>query len=131
MAGLQVLEDHYRARGFRVLAFYSNNFGKQGGSDEQIAEVTKKYRVEYDQFAVGPVVGDDARATFKWLLSHDNPGPMEGAVTPKWNFFKYLISRSGQLVAAFDTPTYPGDDPTAPAWIDCVMTKAIEAELAK
>ncbi len=100
MAGLQVLEDHYGDQGFAVLGLYSNDFGKQGGSDEQIRGVTDKYGVTYAQFAIAPVIGEAPRPTFAWLLGQDNPGPKKDGLAPTWNFFKYLVSRSGALVAA-------------------------------
>ena len=131
MAGLQVLEDQYRAQGFAVAGFYSNNFGKQGGSDEQIAEVTEKYGVKHDQYAVAPVVGDSPRPVFKWLLSHPNPGPKEGELAPSWNFFTFLISRTGELVAAFEPSAYPGRKPEKERWSASPLVQAIEAQLKK
>jgi len=131
MGGLQVLEELYADEGFHVLGFYSNDFGKQGGTDEQIAEVTEKYHVTYPQFAIEPVSGDDLRPVFSWLLSHDNPGPKTGDVGPSWNFGKWLVSRKGDLVAAFDTRSYPGVDPNEQSFKESPIVQAIEAELAK
>jgi len=125
------LEDHYRDRGFAVAGFYSNNFGRQGGSDEQIAGVTERYGVKHDQYAVADVVGDSARPVWAWLLGHDNPGPKPDALAPNWNFCKYLISRSGELVAAFGTRAYAGRDHTSDEWLNSPVIAAIEAELAK
>lgn len=125
------MEDHFGPRGFAVAGFYSDNFGKQGGSDEQIAGVTEKYGVRHDQYVVAPVIGDAARPAFKWLLSHQNPGPKEGGIAPSWNFAKWLISRTGELVAAFDTPAYMGRDPGDEKWTSSPIVQTIEAELAK
>ena len=125
------MEDHYRAQGFAVAGFYSNNFGKQGGSDEQIAEVTDKHGVKHDQFAISPVIGDDARAAFQWLLAHENPGPKVGDIAPEWNFYKYLISRTGELVAAYGSKVYPGREPEKDRWKESPLIAAIEAELKK
>jgi len=129
MAGLQVLEAQYGARGFHVLGFYSNDFGKQGGSDEQIRGVTDKYGVTYPQFAIAPVSGEAPRPVFEWLLGHDNPGPKKDPHEPTWNFHKWLVSRRGELVAAFDMKAYPGEDPSAAAWKDSAIVQAIEREL--
>ena len=129
MAGLQVLEDQYGAKGLAVAGFYSDNFGKQGGSDEQIRGVTDKYGVQHDQYVVAPVVGDDARPLFAWLLKQPNPGPREGELAPSWNFFKWLIDRDGKLVGAFDMRTYPGKDPASNEWQSSPLVQAIEAQL--
>ena len=131
MAGLQVLEDEFGERGFHVLGFYSNDFGRQGGSDDQIRGATEKYGVTFPQFAVAPVSGDEPRPVFEWLLGHDNPGPKKDPLAPTWNFHKWLISRSGELVAAFDIQSYPGDDTSADGWKDSEVVRAIERELAK
>lgn len=129
MAGLQVLEDQFSGRGFHVLGFYSNDFGKQGGSDAQIRGVTEKYGVTYPQYAVAPVSGDVPRPVFAWLLDHDNPGPKKDPLAPTWNFHKWLVSRTGRLVGAFDMRSYPGDDPSAEAWSKSELVQAIEAQL--
>ena len=129
MAGLQVLEEQFGAQGLRVMGFYSNDFGKQGGSDEQIKGVTAKFGLTHAQFAVAPVIGDSARPVFQWLLGHDNPGPKSGAMAPNWNFHKWLVSREGEMLASFDTRSYPGKDPSAAAWKDHEMVKAITAAL--
>jgi glutathione peroxidase len=123
------MEDHYRAQGFAVAGFYSNDFGKQGGSDEQIAEVTAKHGVKHDQYAMAPVIGNDARPAWKWLISQKNPGPKEGSLAPQWNFYKYLISRTGELIAAYDNSVYPGRKPDHERWSGSPLIEAIEAEL--
>lgn len=125
------MEDHYGAQGFAVAGFYSDNFGKQGGTDEQIAGVTEKYGVKHDQYAVAPVVGEGARPAFAWLLSQANPGPKDGDIAPTWNFAKWLVSRTGEVVAAFDTPAYMGRDPSSEKWTSSPLVQAIEAQLAK
>ena len=112
-----------------VAGFYSNDFGQQGGSDEQIAGVTQKYGVRHDQFVVAPVIGPAARPLFAWLLSHHNPGPKDGDMAPTWNFSKWLVSRKGEVVAAFDTRTYWGEDPAADRWKSSPLVLAIEAQL--
>lgn len=114
-----------------MAGFYSDDFGKQGGSEEQIAEVTEKYGVKHDQYAVAPVVGESARPVFAWLLAEDNPGPLEGGIAPQWNFFKYLVSRQGDLVAAFDSRAYAGRDPAKERWSDSPLVRAIEEQLKK
>jgi glutathione peroxidase len=42
--------------------------------------------------------------------------------TPKWNFHKYLFSKSGEFINWFATPTEPMSDK---------ITVAIETEIAK
>ncbi len=131
MAGLQVLEDEFGDQGFRTLGFYSNDFGSQGGTDEQIDACNDAHAVSFLQFQIAPVTGDNARPVFAWLLDHMNPGPKPDPLEPTWNFHKYLIGRDGTFVAAFDRSSYMGDDPGTMEWQDHEIVQAIEAELAK
>lgn len=130
MAGLQVLEETFAAQGFHVLAFYSNDFGMQGGD---IGACTDTYSVTFPQFSIDHVVDTDGagpivpQPVFQWLSEQP------GFVAPDWNFHKYLISRSGQLIAYFPRETWPGDDPNDPndSFDTNAIVVAIEAELAK
>ena len=129
MAGLQGLEEQYEDQGLHVLGFYSNDFGSQGGTDEQIDACTEAHAVSFPQFEIQPVTLPNARPVFAWLLGQDEPGP--APLTPSWNFHKYLVARDGTLVATFSEPSYMGSDPASPTWQNHEIVLAIEAELAK
>lgn len=132
MAGLQGLEEKLSADGLEVLGFLSNDFGSQGGSDDQVDACTNKYGVTFDQFGIDHVMGLDAQPVWKWLLSQPNPGPAM-PIEPQWNFHKYLISRDGKLVGHWASPVYPGDDPNDPndSFDTNPIVVAIKDELAK
>jgi len=49
------------------------------------------------------VRGSEAHPLFKALAAHP-----KGA-TPKWNFYKYLLDRNGQLVESWGSITTPQD----------------------
>ncbi|MSP23799.1 MAG: hypothetical protein EXR75_01275 [Myxococcales bacterium] len=138
MAALQVLEATFAAEGLHVLGFFSNDFGNQGGSGEQIDACSSKYKITFDEFDLGHVIDPDgagplvARPVFQWLAAQPNPGPAT-APEPKWNFDKYLIGRDGKLVAHWPSATWPGDDPNnaADSFETSPVVIAIKAELAK
>jgi len=116
--GLQSLYARYRERGFSVLGFPSNDFGKQEpGSSEEIAKFCRaNYGVEFPMFKKNPVLGEAAQPLYRELSSQ--PAPIGGEVT--WNFQKYLVDQEGRVTAKFDpemTPEDPG------------VTKQIEALL--
>lgn len=137
-AGLQVLEDKFSAQGFHVLGFLSNDFGNQGGSSGQDNACNAKYGVSFQQFGTDHVIDTDGpgpnvpQPVFAWLESQPNPGPF-GGPAPIWNFHKYLISRTGELVGHWTSTVYPGDDPANPAdsFDTSEIVIAIKAELAK
>lgn len=105
--GLQKIYERYRDRGFAVLGFPSNDFGKQEpGSDEQIGKFCRmNYGVEFPMFSKCAVLGEDAHPLYRELASR--PAPIGGAVT--WNFEKYLVDREGRAVARFDPEVEPED----------------------
>ena len=117
--GLQALYERYRERGFSILGFPSNDFGKQEpGSDQEIAKFCRaNYGVEFPMFTKCKVLGEDAHPLYRELASR--PEPIGGDVT--WNFEKYLVDREGRVAARFDPEVIP-EDPR--------ITKRIEQLLA-
>ena len=117
--GLQALYARYRERGFSILGFPSNDFGKQEpGSDQEIAKFCRaNYGVEFPMFTKCKVLGEDAHPLYRELASR--PEPIGGDVT--WNFEKYLVDREGRVAARFDPEVIP-EDPR--------ITKRIEQLLA-
>ncbi|MEW6695152.1 MAG: glutathione peroxidase [Pseudomonadota bacterium] len=100
--GLEELCRRYRDRGLVVLGFPSNDFGQQEpGSNQQIAEFCENtFGVQFPMFAKSSVRGADANPLFKQLIERTG-------TTPKWNFYKYLISRDGRTVIAYSSLTAP------------------------
>jgi len=105
-AGLQALQERYNARGFSVLAFPCNQFGGQEpGTDEEIREFCQtKYNVTFPVFGKIDVNGPQAHPLFVWLKSKKG-GFMGNAI--KWNFTKFLVDRTGTVVARYAPTTTP------------------------
>lgn len=104
---LETLFRTYRDRGFVVLGFPSNDFlGQEPGTDAQIAQFCRStYGVEFPMFSKISVKGDDVHPLYRELTSQ--PPPIGGPV--EWNFQKYLLDRSGRVVAKFSPRTKPDD----------------------
>jgi len=108
----------YKAKGFAVLGFVSDEFGHQAGTVSEIQACSLDNHATFDQFAEMHVKkGPEQHPLFAWLTSQ--PGK-EGDVS--WNFNKWLIGRDGQLIARWPSKVEP-DGPE--------VTAAIEAALAK
>ena len=105
--GLQKVYKRYHDRGFTVLGFPSNDFGKQEpGSNAEIGKFCRmNYGVEFPMFAKCAVLGKDAHPLYLDLRAR--PAPIGGDVT--WNFEKYLVDREGRVVARFDPELEPED----------------------
>lgn len=108
-AGLEALYRQKQARGFTVLAFPCNQFGHQEpGSSQEIGEFCQKnYGVSFPVFAPILVNGSQAHPLYRYLKTAQ-PGGMARLLGGRigWNFTKFLVNRSGQVVARF-APTTP------------------------
>ncbi len=101
-AGLEKLYEAYRARGFVILGFPSDDFGGQEpASEKDILEFTRsKYGVTFPLFAKVHAKGDGVAPVFAAVSE-------KGA--PKWNFYKYLVGKDGKVIAGFSSRTKPDD----------------------
>ena len=108
-AGLEALHRRYGGRGFEVLAFPCNQFGGQEpGSAEEIASFcSTSYAVTFPIFAKIDVNGERADPLFR-TLKGEAPGLL-GSKAIKWNFTKFLVDRSGAVVARYAPTTKPED----------------------
>lgn len=106
-AGLQTLQDTYQTRGFDVLGFPCNQFGKQEPGDaEQIgAFCESRFHVTFPMFGKIDVNGADAHPLYKWLTS-EKPGLL-GTQGIKWNFTKFLVRRDGTIFKRYAPTTKP------------------------
>lgn len=114
--GLEALHAKYAARGLVVLGFPSNDFGQQEpGDNKQIADFCfNTYGVRFPMFAKSRVKGKDANPLFANLTRATG-------TAPGWNFHKYLIDRSGNVLATYDSDIAP----TSP-----ILVAAVEKALA-
>ena len=100
--GLESLHDKYQSRGLVVLGFPSNDFSQESGSNKEIAAFCEStFGVKFPMFTKTSVSGKDASPFFKQLASATG-------TPPRWNFYKYIISRDGSTVTAFNSMTEPG-----------------------
>ena len=104
--GLQALYDKFKERGFEVLDFPCNQFLKQApGTDEEIGSFcTFNYQTTFPRFSKINVNGVDADPLYIWLKSQKN-GKLGSGI--KWNFTKFLINRTGEVVGRFSPMTKP------------------------
>jgi glutathione peroxidase len=138
--GLEMLYKNYRDRGLVIAGFPSNDFaGQEPGTSEEIqAFCTVNYGVDFPMFEKIAVVGEDKHPLYSALVAAQPKAIMTGeipfaddlrkyGISPNpepevlWNFEKFLVDRSGEVVARFSPDTAP---------LNPRLTEAIEAELA-
>ena len=105
--GLEKLYQAYKDRGFMVLGFPSNQFGKQEPkSNKEIHFFCQgTYDVHFDMFAKVDVNGDNAIGLYKYLKGEKSGVLWTDAI--KWNFTKFLIDQKGQVVKRYGSSTTP------------------------
>jgi glutathione peroxidase len=104
---LQLIWEDYRQSGLVVLGIPSNDFGEQEPDDEEvIAEFCyENYNVSFPMTSKQHVMGHGAHPLFAAM--RDEVG--EDAI-PRWNFYKYLFDKQGQLLEFWPSAVEP-DDP--------------------
>ncbi len=114
--GLEALYDQYQDQGLVVLGFPSDDFNQEADDEKTTADVCfTKYQVNFPMFEKLHVRGDEVDPLFRILA--DQAG---GA--PKWNFYKYLVGRDGQVIDYYSSFTKPGSKK---------LQKAIEKALSQ
>jgi glutathione peroxidase len=115
--GLEALQQSFGARGFSVLGFPCNQFGRQEpGSAAEIGQFcSSNYAVSFPMFDKIDVNGDNAHPLYQYLKG-EKSGLLGSSI--KWNFTKFLIDRSGKVVERYAPTTTPE-----------ALTKDIEALL--
>ncbi len=106
-AGLQGLYEKYKDKGLVVLGFPCNQFGGQepGTATEISTFCTENYGVTFPMFAKINVNGESACELYKHLTALETMPAGSGDIS--WNFEKFLIDRSGKVVARFSPRTKP------------------------
>ena len=139
--GLESLYERFKGEGFVVAGFPANNFKSQEpGSNEEIQTFcTANFGVKFPMFSKINVVGADKHPLYATLIAAQPKAislseipfaeklrgyGIEANPAPEilWNFEKFLVSRSGEIVKRFS----PDTAPDAPE-----LVAAIEAEIAK
>lgn len=128
--GLENLYKKYSGKGFEILDFPCNQFGKQApGTDSEIHEFcAAKYKTTFDQLAKINVNGDDEEPLYTFLKNKMPDEEIVGMKNKiamkaiekisatavkhgdiKWNFTKFLVDREGNVLKRYDPTFVPKD----------------------
>jgi glutathione peroxidase len=108
--GLERLQEKYAGRGFTVLGVPCNQFGGQEpGSAEEIAEFcSATYGASFPLTEKVDVNGDARHPLYDELVDVPDADGYRGDI--RWNFEKFLIGTSGEVVARFGPRIEPEDE---------------------
>jgi glutathione peroxidase len=117
---LEALHEEYADRGFTVIGVPCNQFGGQEpGTSEEIAEFcSATYGVTFPMTGKVEVNGPDAHPVYQRLTAVPDADGEAGDV--QWNFEKFLVDGSGQVVGRFRPRTEP-DSPEVRTAIESVL----------
>jgi len=104
-SGLEKLYGELKDKGFVILGFPSNDFGKQEpGSPEEIRKFcTDKYSVTFPMFEkVVTKAGKDQSPVYANLQKQSKE-------LPAWNFSKYLVAKNGKVIKFYKSAVKPDD----------------------
>lgn len=138
---LERVYERYKDQGLVIAGFPANDFKSQEpGTNEEIQTFcSTNYGVSFPLFSKIKVVGPDKHPLYR-ALTTAQPNAVSVSDVPfreklkgygietlpepelLWNFEKFLVSRSGEIICRFSPDTVP-DDPA--------LIAAIEGELAK
>jgi len=107
--GLERLQKTYGDRGFSVLGFPCNQFlGQEPGSAEEIAEFcSATYGVTFPLFEKIDVNGEQRHPIYAELTEVADAEGKAGDIM--WNFEKFVVAPSGEVVGRFRPRTEPED----------------------
>ncbi|MFD2472505.1 glutathione peroxidase [Amycolatopsis silviterrae] len=118
--GLERLQERYGDKGFSVVGFPCNQFaGQEPGTAEEIQTFcSTTYGVSFPLFEKIDVNGEDRHPLYASITETPDADGESGDV--QWNFEKFLISPSGEVLGRFRPRTEPEDE---------TIVAAIEAAL--
>ena len=104
--GLEALYEKYNEKGFEILDFPCNQFLFQApGTDEDINEFCSlNYNTKFPRFSKVKVNGKEEEPLFRFLK---DSAPENTGKNVKWNFTKFLVDRSGNVVHRFEPTDTP------------------------
>jgi glutathione peroxidase len=120
--GLEAIYRQYRDKGFRILAFPSNDFaGQEPGTPEQIQQFcSTKYDVSFDLMEKVAIKGPNKHPIYAFLTSAEGNPDFAGDI--EWNFGKFLLNKQGKVVARFHPQVTP-DSPEVTSQIEALLAE--------
>jgi len=99
--GLQLIWDEYKEKNVVVIGVSSNDFNQELNSKEEIKKFCEvNFGINFPMTDITKVKGKDAHPFYQWVnKTHGSK--------PKWNFYKILINKDGQVEDTFSSFTKP------------------------
>ena len=113
-ADLQNLFLNYRKSDLTIIATTSNSFNQEYSDTEDIKKICLvNYGVGFVTSSPMDVKGNNIHPIYAWIKDAFDE-------KPKWNFYKFLFDRNGQLIRSWSSMTRP-DSPNITKQIDRII----------
>ena len=105
--GMEKLYKSFKEKGFEVLGFPCNQFAEEekGTNEEILNFCTSQFDVSFPMFEKIEVNGKNAHPLFKFLKKAVKG--FLGSESIKWNFSKFLVDQSGNVVKRYGSLDAP------------------------
>lgn len=112
---LERIWEDYRQSGLVLIGMPCDDFGHlEPGTEEEIQEFcSTNYNVSFPMTGKYNIMGISAHPMFHAIREE-----FGDTATPRWNFFKYLFDRNGQMVDFWPSDVMP-NDPSITHQIEC------------
>ena len=102
--GLQSIWEKYKDKNFIVIGVSSNDFNQELNSKEEVKKFCEiNFGINFPMTDITSVKGNTAHPFYKWVKSTNG-------FSPKWNFYKILIDKNGQISETFSSLTKPSSE---------------------
>lgn len=102
--GLEALYSKYQEKGLVVLGFPSHDFNQEDKNEVKTGQICRlTYGVKFPMFEAMSVKGENVDPLYRMLAN-------KSGQAPKWNFFKYLMDKNGNVVNAYASAVKPTDN---------------------
>ena len=104
---MQTIWDKYQNKGVVMIGVPSNDFGNQELSENKKVKefCTTNFNITFLLTEITKIKGKNGHPFFKWV--NEEAGFL---AFPKWNFYKYLINKNGELVSWYASVTKPNSN---------------------
>ena len=104
---LQNLFEKFNKSNLIIIGVPSNDFGNQEfKKNKEVKEFCKtKFNISFILTEISKIKGNEGHPFFQWIKDEFGFLPF-----PKWNFYKYLFNKDGELSAWFSSFTKPNSE---------------------
>ena len=99
--GLQSIWEEYKNKNFVVIGVSSNDFNQELKNKEEVKKFCEvNFGINFPMTDITSVKGSDAHPFYQWVKKTNGN-------SPKWNFYKILINKEGNVVETYSSLTKP------------------------